>query len=132
MYPVFFILIALCIIPSVSGSAQQTDSSNEFKNMCGKWFFDHYDLKNDVLVYEKKSANNTVRWGNYIILNENHELIVGKSAQCGNDQSIFSNYGIWNFEAQSNTLNTSIDILKNGKCFKIIQITPTTLRIKKE
>ena len=130
MKKTYLFLTALFIISSGISSAQKTARSSEYINLYGKWFYDYYNTTDDVLAYEK-IQDNSVRFGNYIYIEANRELIVGKSAQCGNDQSLFRNYGTWKVDYKTGILNTSVDILKRGTKFKIIKITPTALFLKK-
>ena len=126
----YLLLTILFIITFNFVSAQNVARSAKYKDLCGKWFYDYHNTTDDVLAYVKKQ-DHTKRFGNYINFKSSRELMVGKSAQCGNDQSIFRNYGIWEIDYKTDILNTSIEILKSGKRFKVIKMTPKALWLKK-
>ncbi len=93
----YFLVTALFIISFSISSAQKTARSSEYINLFGKWLHDYCNTTDDILAFKKKQ-DNSVRFGNYIYIKKNRELIIGKSAQCGNDQSIFRNYGTWEID----------------------------------
>lgn len=130
MKTTYLFLTALFIFSFSISSAQKTARSSEYINLYGKWFYDYFNTTDDVLAFERKQGN-YVRFGNYIHIKTSRELIVGKSAQCGNDQSIFRNYGTWVIDFEKDILKTSVDILKKGTKFKIIKITSAELCLKK-
>ena len=130
MKKTYLLFTALFVISLISVSAQEKARSAKYKDLFGNWFYDYYNTTDEILAFVKKK-DNSLRYGNYIYIKANQELIVGKSAQCGNDQSIFRNYGIWEIDFKTDILDTSVDILKGGKKFKIIKIKPAALWLEK-
>lgn len=124
----YIVLTAFFIFSFNILTAQKSARSANYEHLYGKWYYESSE-KDDLLVFVKKQ-DNSIRFGNYISINSNQELIVGRSAQCGNDQSIFRNYGTWEIDLNKDSIKTSLDIFKRGTDFKIIKLTAVELILK--
>jgi len=121
------LLILFFIFPL---SAQVKTRNVNYSCLHGKWVYDYFNSAGEIIAYEK-NKDQLINFGHYLIFNPEQNLQVGKSAQCGNDQSIFRNYGTWKIDYNKETLQVSVDILKQGKKFKIIKLTSTALCLQK-
>ena len=129
MKSTYIVLTAFFIFSFNLLAAQKSARTANYENLYGKWYYESSKTTDDLLVFVKKQ-DNYIRFGYYIIINSNQELIVGRSAQCGNDQSIFRNYGTWEIDLKKDSIMTDIDILKRGTNFKIIKLTTVELILK--
>lgn len=125
MRAIHLFLTGIFIITCNFVSAQNIGKT---ENIIGKWYFEHQNSKDNILIYKKQQPN-TIKFGNYLNFGNEGIITVGRSAQCGNDPNIFRNTGTWEINPKTAELNTSTEILKKGKSFKIIKITRSELWI---
>ena len=110
--------IILFLFISVMGFSQNSENESDIDKLAGKWFLSHQTAKGGGMLFEKAKPND-FRWGDYITILANGELIVGHSARCGNDTKIFRNYGKWTYNSDSKKIETSIAVHKKGNVFGV-------------
>jgi len=98
--------------------SQSTKVSKEIEKFTGTWFLVYQNGDEGDMLFEKKDINN-YRWGNYITILANGDVMVGYSAPCGNDTKIFMNFGKWDYTSDSKEFKSSISVHKKGKSFKV-------------
>jgi hypothetical protein len=105
-----------------------SENRYDYKALIGHWVLLQINDSDSILTYTRKK--DAPRFGHYIRFNASGDCIIGKSAQCGNDPTIFMNFGKWEISYIRGIIETEHEILGKAKRFKILKLGSDTLCLK--